>query len=169
MERLLVDVEHRHRLAEAGPDAVIVDAGRHDEDEHFVGRDLGSRYDFELHRGLGTALTLAPDRPGMHGPGHVKIGRNLADRVEVLHFTLRCTVCHVESLPPRFGACTPARLCVRAGHGRLSSGRHIVQDPYGLQAILLHCNTSPRDRAARLARKLASGGGLCPGRQVGQR
>ena len=36
VKRILVYVERRDRLAEAGPDAVVVDAASHDVDEHLV-------------------------------------------------------------------------------------------------------------------------------------
>ena len=116
MEGLLVDVEHRDGLAEAGPDAVVVDAGRHHEDQHLVGCDLGRGDDFELHCCLRTSLPFATDRPGVHVFGDMEVGRNFPDSVEVFHFTLRCAVCHVEPLPPlrAFMLCFAVRVCTGA-------------------------------------------------------
>ena len=144
MEGRLVDVEGGNGFAEAGPDAVIVDAGRHHEDEHFVGGDLRGRDDFELHGGLGTAMAFAPDRPGVHGLRNVEFRRDLADCVEVLHFARTNAVSHVVSprapdFRPFFGSDS-----AHAKPRGLSSGRHIVQGPDGLQAILLHCNREAR-------------------------
>ena len=82
--RLLVDVEHADRHAEPGPDAVVVDARRHHQDQHLVAVDLPGVHDLDLHRLVGLALALAPDRPGIHLPGHVAEGRHLADFVQVL-------------------------------------------------------------------------------------
>ncbi len=48
MERMLVDVEGRDRLAEPGPDAVVVDAGRHHEDQHLVLADRPGRHHLDL-------------------------------------------------------------------------------------------------------------------------
>ncbi len=50
MEILLVNVEHGHRLAKCGPDAIIVHASCHHEDQHFVGIDFRNRNLFQLHR-----------------------------------------------------------------------------------------------------------------------
>ena len=46
---VLVPVERGDRLAERGPDAVVVDAGRHHEDEHVVAVELPGGHDLDLH------------------------------------------------------------------------------------------------------------------------
>ena len=79
-----VNVEDGDRCAEAGPDAVIVDAGRHHENEHLVTVDLPGRYDLDLHRLLGRAVPLAADRPGIHVLRHMAERRDLAHLVEIL-------------------------------------------------------------------------------------
>ena len=80
----LVYVEGRDRLAERGPDAVVVDARGHHHDQHVVAVESGRVDDFDLHRLVGLAMPLAPDRPGVHLGGHMAHRRNLADLVEVL-------------------------------------------------------------------------------------
>jgi hypothetical protein len=72
----LVHVEDRDRLAERGPDAVVVD--------HLVAVDDRGVHDLDLHGGLGLAVALAPDGPGVHSRRHVTQGRDLAELVEVL-------------------------------------------------------------------------------------
>jgi hypothetical protein len=42
-------VERADRLAEAGPDAVVVDAGGHHENQHLVAVEFPGRHDLELH------------------------------------------------------------------------------------------------------------------------
>ena len=84
VELLLVDVERRDRQAEPGPHAVVIDAGGHHEDEHFVLADAVRRHDLELHGLFGRAVTLAPDHPGVHVLRHVAERGNLADLVEIL-------------------------------------------------------------------------------------
>ena len=84
VERLLVHVERRDRQAEPGPDAVVVDAGGHHEDQHLVLADRVRGHDLELHGLLGRAVPVAPDHPGVHVLRHVPERRDLADLVEVL-------------------------------------------------------------------------------------
>ena len=84
VERMLVAVERRDRNAEPGPDAVVVDAGRHDVDQHLVLADRPGRHHLELHRGFGRAVALLADRPGVHLLGHMAERRDFADGVEVL-------------------------------------------------------------------------------------
>jgi hypothetical protein len=80
----LVDVERRDRLAETCPDAVVVDARRHDENQNLVLTDGRSRDDFELHGLFGFAMALAPDCPGVHLRRHMAQRWDLAHIVEVL-------------------------------------------------------------------------------------
>ncbi len=80
----LMHVEDRDRLTERGPDTVVVDPGRHHHDQHLVAVDGGRVHDLDLHGGLGFAVALAPDGPGVHHPGHVAERRNLAELVELL-------------------------------------------------------------------------------------
>ncbi len=70
----LVDVERRDRLAEAGPDAVVVDARAHDEDQHLVRVDGRRVDDLDLERLVRLAVALASDRPGVHLRRHVAEG-----------------------------------------------------------------------------------------------
>ena len=84
MERRLVDVEGRDRRAERSPDAVIVDARRHHEDQHFAAVQRRRLDDLDLHRAFRLAVALAPDRPGVHLLRHIAERRDLADLVEVL-------------------------------------------------------------------------------------
>jgi hypothetical protein len=48
VKRMLVHVDGGDRLAEAGPDAVVVDAARHHQQQHFVLADRPGRHHFEL-------------------------------------------------------------------------------------------------------------------------
>ena len=84
VERILVHVERRDRLAEAGPDAVVVDAAGHDVDQHLVLGDRPGRHHFALHRLFRRAVALLADRPGVHLRRHMAERRNLADLVEIL-------------------------------------------------------------------------------------
>ena len=83
VERMLVDVERRDRHAEAGPDAVVVDARRHHVDQHLVLADRPGRHHFELHGGFRRAVALLADRPGVHLFGHMAERRDFADAVQV--------------------------------------------------------------------------------------
>jgi hypothetical protein len=49
-----------------GPDVVVVDAGRHDVDEHFVVGDAGDVDDFLLEGLHRRAEPLRADQPGVH-------------------------------------------------------------------------------------------------------
>ena len=84
VERLLVDVERRDRQAETGPDAVVVHARRHHENEHLVLADRVRGHHFELHGLLGRTVAVAPDDPGVHVLRHMPERRNLTDLVEIL-------------------------------------------------------------------------------------
>ena len=84
VEGLLVPVERRDRLAERGPDAVVVHARRHHEHQHLVVADGPGRHDLELHRAFRRAVALLADGPGPHLCRHMAERRDLADLVEVL-------------------------------------------------------------------------------------
>ena len=83
MEWVLVAVECRDRLAERGPDAVVVDAGRHHQNEHFMGVELPGRHDLDLHGLVGRTVAILADRPGIHVLRHMTERRDLADLVEI--------------------------------------------------------------------------------------
>ena len=85
MEWLLVTVERRDRNAESGPDAVVVDAGRHHVDQHLVLTDRPGRHHFELERAFWRAVALLANHPSVHLLGHVAERRNLADVVKVFN------------------------------------------------------------------------------------
>jgi hypothetical protein len=84
VERILVDVERRDRRPERSPDAVVVDARRHHQDQHLVVADRPSRHHLDLHRRRRRAVALLADGPGVHPARHVAERRNLADGVEIL-------------------------------------------------------------------------------------
>ena len=88
MIRVLVHVERRHRLAERGPHAVVIDAGSHDEHEHLVAIEGPGRQHFDLHRLVGLALPFLADGPGIHACRHVSERRDFADLVKVLQGAL---------------------------------------------------------------------------------
>ena len=81
---LFMAIERAYGLTQSRPDAVIIDASGHDQDQDLVLANLGRLDDLDLH-GLGwAAMTLLADRPCMHA-GRDMIGRrNLADLIEVL-------------------------------------------------------------------------------------
>ena len=81
---LLVHVEGGNGLAEGGPDAVVVDARRHHEDEDLIVADRPGRNDFDLHRLLGRAVALLADGPGMHLLRDIAERRNFPERIEIL-------------------------------------------------------------------------------------
>ena len=62
--RRLVIVEGRDRPAQGRPDAVVIDARRHHQNQHLVGADARRFDDLELHGLLGLAMALLADRPG---------------------------------------------------------------------------------------------------------
>ena len=81
----------RDRLAEPGPDAVVVDAAGHHVDQHVVFADRPGRHHLELHRGLGRAVALLADHPRVHLRRHVTERRDFSDLVQVFH--RRCGWC----------------------------------------------------------------------------
>ena len=80
MIRLVMHLEDRHRVAEASPDAVIVDARRHHEDQDFVAVQLPGGHDFQLHGLFRRAKAFLPDGPGIH------VLWNMAERRDFSHF-----------------------------------------------------------------------------------
>ena len=84
VEGMLVSVQRRHRDAEPGPNAVIVDAAGHDIDQHLVLGDRPRGNDFALHCRFGGPVAILADRPGVHLRRHVTERRNFADLVEIL-------------------------------------------------------------------------------------
>ncbi len=85
---LLVHVERRDRLAEPRPDAVVVDATRHHEQQHLVLADRPGRHHFELKRFLRRPVALLADHPGVHFLRDMTERRDLADGVEILRLGL---------------------------------------------------------------------------------
>ena len=69
--RILVPVDRRDRLAEPGPDAVVVHARRHHEHQHLVVGDRPGRQHLDLQRGLRRPVALLADRPRVHLLRHV--------------------------------------------------------------------------------------------------
>ena len=81
---ILVHVERRDRLAERRPDAVVVDARRHHENEHVVAVERPGRHDLDLHRLFRRPVPLLADGPGVHRLRHMAQRRDFADFVEIL-------------------------------------------------------------------------------------
>ena len=81
---ILVHVERRDRLAERRPDAIVVDARRHHENEHVVAVELPGRHDLDLHRLFRRPMPLLADGPGVHRLRHMAQRRDFADLVEIL-------------------------------------------------------------------------------------
>src|SRR5512139_612227 len=84
VERMLVAVERRHRNAQTGPNAVVIDAARHDVDEHFVITDRPGRHHLELEGFVGRPMPFLADDPGVHLLRHMPERRNLPDLIEIL-------------------------------------------------------------------------------------
>ena len=84
VEGLLVHVEGRDRLAEPRPDAVVIDAPGHHEDEDLVLADRPGRHHLELERRLRRSMPLLADHPGVHLFGDMTQRRDFADPVKVL-------------------------------------------------------------------------------------
>ena len=82
----LVNVERADRLAEPGPNAVVVDAGGHHQDQHLVAIQRPGRHDLELHSLFRRTVALAADRPGIHVLGDMAERWNLAKLVEIFLF-----------------------------------------------------------------------------------
>ena len=80
----LVDVEGRDRLAERRPDAVVIDAGRHHENQHVVAVEGPGRHDLDLHGLFRRPMPVLAHDPGVHRRRHVTERRNFADFVEIL-------------------------------------------------------------------------------------
>ena len=71
MEGILVHVERRYRNAEPGPNAVVVDATRHDVNQNLILTDRPGRQHLELHGAFRRTVALLADGPGMHLCRHV--------------------------------------------------------------------------------------------------
>src|SRR5208337_254837 len=84
MDGLLMGVERRNRLAESGPDAVVIDARRHHQDENVMAVELPGRHDFELHGRFRRTVAVLADHPGVHVLWHMAERRNFADIVKIL-------------------------------------------------------------------------------------
>jgi hypothetical protein len=81
VERMIVEVQRRHRMAERRPDAVVVDACRHDQDQDLIRPDLGDVDHLLLEGGRRISVALPPQCPGMH-PFRDDAGRNILAKVE---------------------------------------------------------------------------------------
>ncbi len=107
----LVDVEGADRDAQPGPDAVVIDAGRHHQDQHLVAVEFRRVHHLDLERLVRLAVALAADRPGVHLRRHVAHRGHFPDLVEILFRRLvtcnrgvgverhRCL--HLEFMPRR--------------------------------------------------------------------
>jgi hypothetical protein len=84
MKRILVHVEDGDRLAERRPDAVVIDPAGHHQNEHLVIGDRPGRHHLDLHGGVGWAMPLLANGPGVHLRRHMAERRYLADGVKVL-------------------------------------------------------------------------------------
>ena len=79
-----VAVERADRLTQTRPDPVIVDAGRHHQDQHLVAVDLPGIDHLDLKALVGLAMPLATNGPGIHLLGHIPQRRHFTDLVEIL-------------------------------------------------------------------------------------
>jgi len=87
VEGMLVPVEGRDRLAEAGPDAVVVHAPGHDVDQDLVLAECPGRNDLDLEGLFRRAMAIAADRPRIHVGRHMAERRHFTELVEVLQGT----------------------------------------------------------------------------------
>src|SRR5204862_1822946 len=60
---ILMSVDRRHRRAESRPHAVVIDAGRHHENEDFVVGNFPRWQHFDLERAFRRPVTLLADCP----------------------------------------------------------------------------------------------------------
>ena len=107
---LAVAVKGADRLAEAGPDTVIVHACSHHEDEHFVAVDLPGVDDLLLEGLLRLAVAILTDGPSVHLGRHVADRGHFADFVEIFLFGVvsgghGLGVLHGHSLSPVGDGC----------------------------------------------------------------
>ena len=72
--------------AQSGPNAVVIDPRRHDQDQHFMRVNFGRVDDFDQHRFIRIPVAFAPYRPSIHLRGHMAQGRHLAHGVQVFHW-----------------------------------------------------------------------------------
>jgi hypothetical protein len=77
-------VEGADRLAETGPDAVVVDARGHHEDQHLVAVDGPGVDHLDLEGLVGFAVAFPADGPGIHLRRDMTHRRDLSHLVEVL-------------------------------------------------------------------------------------
>ena len=84
VEGVLVAVDRRDGRAQRRPDAIVVDASRHDEHEALILADLPCGDDFHLHRRIGRAVAFLPDAPGIHVLRHMAQRRDFPDLIEIL-------------------------------------------------------------------------------------
>jgi hypothetical protein len=69
-----MSVEWRDRLAQGSPNAVVIDACGHHENEHIMAVERPCRHHFQLHRAFGRTVAVFADGPRMH------LGRDMAER-----------------------------------------------------------------------------------------
>ena len=118
----LVRVERRNRLAERGPDAVVIDPRRHHQHQHIVAVERPGRQDLNLHRAFGRSVPFLTDRPGVHGLRHMAERRNLADLVEILDWSRNRRVAGDRSRIHE--AVLDARKAVKARHEQPNIAPH---------------------------------------------
>ncbi len=131
---ILVAVDGRDGLSQRSPDAVVVHPRRHHEDEAFILADLPCGNDLHLHGGIGRAVALLADAPGMHPGRNMAERRNLADVIKVLH----------PALVGRGGSVLAAAVMevLTAGKQEIS----LRQSSLFCIAPLVHGRTGPRPR-----------------------
>jgi hypothetical protein len=95
---LVAGADDIDRDAEAGPDVVVVDPGRHDVDEHLVVGDVGDVDDLLLEGLHRRAEPLRADQPGVHLLGDLSEGRHLTDVVQLLGHAWR-PFCDMPQFP----------------------------------------------------------------------
>ena len=80
---LTVDVEGADRNTAAGPNAVVVNASGHNQNQHFVAVQLPCVDNFYLEACLGVAMAFATDGPCVHLFRHVAERGHFADFVQI--------------------------------------------------------------------------------------
>ena len=78
-----MNVEDGNGIAEACPDAVIIDTCRHHVDQHLMAIELPCWQGFDQHGLFRFPLALAANGPAMHGGWHVAERRNFSQVIEV--------------------------------------------------------------------------------------
>ena len=75
---------HRHRLAESGPDVVVVDPGGHYAHDHLERAGFGHLDLLELEGVLGFPEALLADHPGCHRLGQLTgLDEDLGDSLQI--------------------------------------------------------------------------------------